>query len=152
MLNIIMSMILTASVANTYRYHNDADPDPTFYFDADPDPTFHSDTDPDPTSQCDTTTHFYPHLDPPMFQHDPLRLSPLHFYADPDTAFNFDADPDPAFHFDADPDPASQNDADPDPQHCSRPLGKYPSLDKSWTVPYGYRNFCQCRIRKKLLV
>ncbi len=40
-----------------------------------------------------------------MFQNDPIRLPPFHFYADPD--------PDRAFHFDADPYPASQSDADP---------------------------------------
>ncbi len=32
-----------------------------------------------------------------MLQNDPLRLLPIHFYADPD--------PDPTFHFGADPDP-----------------------------------------------
>ncbi len=65
----------------------------TFDFDADP----------------DLTTRFFPNLDPPMPQNDPLRLLPFYFDADPD--------PDPAFHIDADPGPASQNDADPDSQH-----------------------------------
>ncbi len=72
--------------------HNfDADPDPAFYFDADADAdldtdlTFHS----DPTYQLyadqdPPTTHFFPDLDLPMLQNDPLRLSPFHFDVDPD--------------------------------------------------------------------
>jgi len=55
-------------------------PDPTFHSDADSDSTFHSDAfqfcaDPDPDP--DPTTHFSPDLDPPMLQHDPLRLTPF---------------------------------------------------------------------------
>ncbi len=76
---------------------------------------------------------FFPDLDPPILQNDPLRLAPFHFAVDPDPAFHFgaDADPDPAFYFNADPDsdPASQNDvfhADPDPQHCN--IGKIPNM------------------------
>jgi hypothetical protein len=75
------------------------DPDPTFQFNADPAP--------------DPTTHFFPDLDLPKLQNDPLRLPPFHFDADPDPAFHFDADRDPAFLFDADSDQASQNDAEP---------------------------------------
>ncbi len=91
----------------------------------------------------DPTTHFFPDLDPPMLQNDPLRLPPYTLMqirillftlmqmririllftfdadVDPDPAFHFDADvdPDPAFHFDADvdPDPAFHFDADLDP-------------------------------------
>ncbi len=78
-LNVIRSMILTASVADPY--HIDSDPDPTFHSDAD------TDSNPDPTFQCDTT-HFYQDLDPPRFQNDPLRLPPFHrILLDPDPAF-----------------------------------------------------------------
>jgi hypothetical protein len=69
-------------------------PDHTFHSDADPDPTFQLDTDPDPYP----TAHFFPNLDHPLLQNDPLRLI--------------------SCPFDADPDPASQNDSDPDPPHC----------------------------------
>jgi hypothetical protein len=59
------------------------DQDPTFQFKADLAP--------------DPTTHFFPDLDLPKLQNDPLnRLPPFHFDADPD--------PDPAFLFDADSD------------------------------------------------
>ncbi len=44
--------------------------DPAVDFDADPNPTFQFDADPDP----DPTTHFFPDVDPPMLQNDPLRL------------------------------------------------------------------------------
>jgi hypothetical protein len=90
------------------------------------------DANPDP--DLDLTTNFFPNLDPPMLQKDPLRLPSFHFDADldldpafhfhvdpdPGTAFHFDGDPDPgpAFHFDGVPDPAFYFDADPDPQHC----------------------------------
>ncbi len=50
--------------------------------------------DPDPT------THFFPYMDPPRLQNDPLLLPPFQLHADPD--------PDSTFHFDGDPDPASQ--------------------------------------------
>jgi hypothetical protein len=43
------------------------DTDPAFHFDADPDPTFQSDADPDPN------THFFPDMDSPMRQNDPLK-------------------------------------------------------------------------------
>jgi hypothetical protein len=100
------------------------DPDPAIHFDADPNtaPTFQSDADPAPTFQFGPgpdptgTTHFFPDLDPPMLQNDPLKLPLFHCdaAADLDPAFHFDADPDPAFHFAAYPDPvpASQNDAE----------------------------------------
>jgi hypothetical protein len=40
-----------------------------FDADLDPDPNFHSGADPDPT------TYFFPDLDPPMLQNDPLKAS-----------------------------------------------------------------------------
>jgi hypothetical protein len=73
------------------HHHPDADPDPAFHFDADPDLTFHSEADPDPNSP------FFPDLDPPMLQNDPLRLPPFHFDEDPDPDFYFDENPDFAF-------------------------------------------------------
>ncbi len=54
-----------------------ADPDP----EPDPDPTFQFDADPD----SDPTYNFFPDLDPPMLQNDPLM--PCHLDADPDPAF-----------------------------------------------------------------
>ncbi len=81
---------LDPAFAPLMRIRRMCDPDPIFKFDADP----------------DSTTHFFPDLDPPMLQNDPL-LPPFHSDADPDPAFHFkaDPDPDPAFHLKAYPDP-----------------------------------------------
>jgi hypothetical protein len=53
----------------------------------------------------DPTTHFFPDLDLPKLQNDPVRLPPFHFDADPDPAFHSNADPDPTFQFNVDPAP-----------------------------------------------
>ncbi len=54
-----------------FHYDPKPDPDPTFQFHAD----FQFNIDPDP----DPNTHFFPDLDPPMLQNNPLRLPPFHF-------------------------------------------------------------------------
>ncbi len=85
--------LIKISVADPHHFK--ADLDPTFHFDTDPDPTFSGfDAEPDPTI-C-----FFPDLDPPILQNDPLRLQPFHSDADPDPAFHFDTDldPHPTFH------------------------------------------------------
>ncbi len=91
--------VLPSCVGDPHHFHTDLNPN--FHFDADP-----ADAKPDPSFQFSAnphpTTQFFPDLDAPMLQNDPLRLPPFHFDADPDPAFHFDADPDPAFHFDAD--------------------------------------------------
>ncbi len=83
------------NVADPHHFIGDPDPDPAFHFDAEQDPTFHSDVDPDPTFHTDAdpdpdpTNHFFPKLDPPMLQNDPLRLPPFRFDADPRSGSNY---------------------------------------------------------------